>query len=114
MSVQILPPLLERPRKWGLFCSQQEDERQTFAKLLRAERSSARLTPRSLPETRWGAQTAQPRARLNRRRMGPVRLGPQAVAVWVMLFTHWVAVVGMRVPLQAPAAVHVAVVFPQP
>ena len=36
------------------------------------------------------------------------------IAVWVVLPTHWVAVLGMGVPLQAPAAVDVAVVFPQP
>jgi hypothetical protein len=36
------------------------------------------------------------------------------VAVWVMLLTHWVAVDGVGVPLQAPAAVDVAVVFSQP
>src|SRR6266571_1455212 len=88
--------------------------RQNFCQTFARGAIEGEATPQTLPETRWGAQTAQPRARLNRRRMGPVRLGPQAVAVWVMLFTHWVAVVGMWVPLQAPAAVHVAVVFPQP
>jgi hypothetical protein len=36
------------------------------------------------------------------------------VAVWVVLPTHWVAVLGMGVPLQAPAAVDVTVVFTQP
>lgn len=36
------------------------------------------------------------------------------MAVWVVLLTHWVAVLGMGVPLQAPAAVDVAVVLPQP
>jgi hypothetical protein len=36
------------------------------------------------------------------------------VAVWVVLLTHWVAVDRVGVPLQAPAAVDVAVVFSQP
>jgi hypothetical protein len=36
------------------------------------------------------------------------------VAVWVMLLTHWVVMDGVGVPLQAPAAVDVAVVFSQP
>jgi hypothetical protein len=36
------------------------------------------------------------------------------VAVWVVLLTHWVAVDRVGVPLQAPAAMDVAIVFSQP
>ena len=36
------------------------------------------------------------------------------MTVWVVLLTHWVAVDRVGVPLQAPAAVDVAVMFAQP
>ena len=38
----------------------------------------------------------------------------QAVAVWMMLLTDWMTMAGMDVPLEAPTAMDVAVVLPQP